>query len=596
MHETLWSVPLLPVVRSALGAASLFQVCFLPGYIIARALGLTQGAVRTLVLSFALSLVANFLLVFALVATGIYTQPVLLVILGIELVLLVRPSFAGKRGPATNWIADGARISSLVRRYAMCSPAQQIGFWLAITCAVIAIGGHTLEWIREAGSIFKVWDEVVSWNRWALEWAANSWPTETMHYPQLLPANLSLPYVFSGPPAMWAFSRFITPIFALATLLVFFDLALDTREIGFVVAIPFASVLLQATTESTEFLGYADVCLAFLVAASLACLVRARAWPDDMQSWLGLGAVFIAGAALTKADAWYLAALYIIAAYARIRRSPSSRGTSITRVVLPILAITLPWYLVSEFLMPGISGSHTMNMYELTQLSHHGREGVARLAFGLWGLLRYGWPWITLVPVALLAGLALPSWRWHVAASLAWFAVWGFWLSYDGRNLTLVVPLMACGAAFGLCHMLPRHPKVLLAATAIIVLLGFGRVFPANRIDEYQARQIKALGEPALNDFLYTCRDQYGFQGKILSNYNFMRFLPGVQDYYAHEYFHDESSIAHRISSGEARYLLYAEPWASPDVRNVLAGEKSAGRLQEVNVIGIWHFLMVVPR
>ena len=71
-----------------LGLLSIVQVAFLPGYLALRAAKLTDGLCRTLILSFALSLVINHFLVLGLVLLGCYRPGVVYAVFGAELAAL----------------------------------------------------------------------------------------------------------------------------------------------------------------------------------------------------------------------------------------------------------------------------------------------------------------------------------------------------------------------------------------------------------------------------------------------------------------------------------------------------------------------------
>ena len=81
----MWGIPMF-----WLGLMSIVQVAFLPGYLALRAARLAGGPVsRTLVLSFALSLVINHFLVVGLVLAGWYRPGVIYAVFAVEAALAV---------------------------------------------------------------------------------------------------------------------------------------------------------------------------------------------------------------------------------------------------------------------------------------------------------------------------------------------------------------------------------------------------------------------------------------------------------------------------------------------------------------------------
>ena len=67
-----------------LGIIAIFQILFLPGFLILRRMKLRGGFLQTLLFTVGLSLVANYCLVFLLTVLGIYTRNVLITLFIIE--------------------------------------------------------------------------------------------------------------------------------------------------------------------------------------------------------------------------------------------------------------------------------------------------------------------------------------------------------------------------------------------------------------------------------------------------------------------------------------------------------------------------------
>ena len=212
-----------------------------------------------------------------------------------------------------------------------------------------------------AGDIFQQWDAVVSWNRWAIDWAANGLPRRTAEYPQLLPTNLSLTYVFIQDSTIWFFAKGLMPLFCLFLLLAMLDLGQATKQTGYYCAVPIAYGLLVAVLRF-RFIssGYGDVPVAFMGFAGVYALLLAtlpashcrtageplavsrasptgECFPKDAPArssidaamrmkYVLLGAVLCAGAALTKQAGLYIAAVYPILAWSlaglHLSRSP----------------------------------------------------------------------------------------------------------------------------------------------------------------------------------------------------------------------------------------------------------------------------------
>ena len=99
-----------------LGLMSIVQVAFLPGYLALRAARLAAGPVsRTLVLSFALSLVINHFLVVGLVLAGWHRPGVIYAVFAVEAALAF---WSAQNGPHRVWVKRprGWRFGRGVRR------------------------------------------------------------------------------------------------------------------------------------------------------------------------------------------------------------------------------------------------------------------------------------------------------------------------------------------------------------------------------------------------------------------------------------------------------------------------------------------------
>jgi hypothetical protein len=264
----------------ALGILSIIQLTLLPGLLVLLALRQTHGGLlRVLLLAFPLSLLINHILAVALTFAGVqmgaklYTQMTLLVVFAVECALLLwlaRRQIA--RAPLTVWEDDIRRISSLgatVREDLANGRVSSLFVLVAAGACVAYVAARA--W-NEIGEVFSAWDAVVSWNRWANDWAAGRLPWRTWGYPQLLPTTFATTYVFIGMPAVQVFAKGMMALFPLAILMAQFDLALRKREFGYLTAIVITTVLLDQLLPLFLMSGYADVptaALAFLAAYAL---------------------------------------------------------------------------------------------------------------------------------------------------------------------------------------------------------------------------------------------------------------------------------------------------------------------------------------
>ena len=191
---------------------------------------------------------------------------------------------------------------------------------------MIAFAAHAL---LHAGDIFQQWDAVVSWNRWAQDWAGNRLPRTTAEYPQLLPCNMSLSYVFLQDTSIWFFAKGFMFLFCLLLLLGMFDLAGQTGQAGYALGVCLTYALLVATLRFRYISsGYADMPVAFLAFAGVYALLlgRTASGAKTQTKYIFLGAVLCAGAALTKQAGLFIAAVYPLLAWLLVYRQADCAG------------------------------------------------------------------------------------------------------------------------------------------------------------------------------------------------------------------------------------------------------------------------------
>ena len=184
------------------GLMSLVQVCCLPGFLLLQFFPVRGAFTRALV-AFAFSLFINYQLVFLLVLTGLYQRSVIFALFALELtaaagVIVTRKWRPPSCSPAAeiHWkepIADWPRILPL--RYLLPGLAALTPLFLMRF------------WLPKIPGVFNHWDDLVSWNVWAVEWAHNALPQWCRSYPQLMTANWSLTYVFTNQTSVQFFAK-----------------------------------------------------------------------------------------------------------------------------------------------------------------------------------------------------------------------------------------------------------------------------------------------------------------------------------------------------------------------------------------------------
>jgi 4-amino-4-deoxy-L-arabinose transferase-like glycosyltransferase len=295
--------------------------------------------------------------------------------------------------------------------------------------------------------VFTDWDAVVSWNRWAVDWAANRLPERTYHYPQLVPANLSLTYVLMGTTRVEAFARVVMGAFEVAIPLALLVEGIRRRRPGDWIGAALAARLMWVWGARAS--GSVDTAVACLALFAWLALAGARDAGDSARRWaMLLGAALAGAAAVTKQSGLWVAAVYPLVCLV-VGASEGGRARARTlAVVLAVLAVVVvPWYVYKELAIR--AGADLSELGTVLGAAHGGRAPLERMGFALatWDArMRIG-PLPGAVTALLLGAACVLAARDRLARALLLLVVvpqvglWALLWSYDGRNLAAPLPL-----------------------------------------------------------------------------------------------------------------------------------------------------------
>ncbi|MGH0035986.1 MAG: hypothetical protein ACQGVK_13245 [Myxococcota bacterium] len=512
-------------------ALAAVQLVFLPGFLIVRALRLDgANAIQTLTLCFGLSLLANHFLVVGLVLTGLYTRPALLVAMALEgtvALVLLRSRTGADRGSLGDQVRD-----FLAERPGRGSGALLVG-------AVATVGYLAAFFVPSATHAFRLWDSIVSWNRWALDWSHGTLPGWTMHYPQLLPSNWSLAYVLQGQDLQFL-PHGLMALFPVGIGLLLLDLGLRRREESFLLAAPVFAVLLGASLSRWIGSGHADLPVTFMGLLAVYPLLWGRLGDDPAsdRSRVTAAALAVAGCALTKQGGLYLAFVLPILFWVSTAGAPrSARLRACARMAAIAAVLIAPWYVYVEL---QVLGGHEGNELATTLTgAHAGRSPWERALaapshLGLPPLLL--WVAALLTLVSSVRGEAVWPTR-LIAVPLT--LIWAFFFSYGPRNLAPALPFLAVSIAGGalvvrraLGGVAPLRPgPVRVAAALAAAAVAFWSVVPDDaRLAAIDREQRLGPGNRELNELLMRYQEERGFKGRVLTNYRHFWNLPGIGD------------------------------------------------------------------
>lgn len=425
-----------------LGILGMLQAIALPGMLFLYAVcPIKQASLRAGVV-FGLSLLANYVLVWLLVVTSLYTRQIMLAICFVEMIgiSVLMYKQRGQRQPG------GAAVHPV-------GSSVPIKHWGSLTARffVVLLFVYTMVlMLSQVGNIFTSWDAVCSWNRWAVSWASDKLPSTTYHYPQLVPIFISIPYVFMKNSYIQFFSYIICLCFLPLSMCLCMSLQ-RWRDFVFPALFLAVGVLVWFFQRGMANLGYADFPVLYFCLLSMVSLLQwGRAGGDARDDLLALSLMFAAGAAVTKQAGvyWFLLIPFAIWENARFRWSRREIG-KVCGIFVLLLALVAAWYIFVEVL---ITRSRELSeISTVTMAIHKGRSFYER-----WILTLERWPAVWVLWVTALSGIAVRRMRIFALTGLSYTICWSLFFSYDLRNLAIGIPflLWSSGVGIALCSRL----------------------------------------------------------------------------------------------------------------------------------------------
>jgi hypothetical protein len=543
-----------------LGLLSFLQTVFIPGFIVIKYLGINfiadagngkKGKIRQLVYSFGLSLLINYLLVFVFTAVGIYKPFALYILLCIEGGLLIYYWAAGCKPRDCRYInLDVSRWFTSLKCF-FASHSLTYNFLFLFSVGVML--WYVFLFFYFLGGVFEQWDPVTGWNRFALDWANNQWPANTWRYPQLIPANWSISYVMMQNTDVQCFPKAIMPLFSIAVLLLFLDLALSKKKAVYLLGLVGYGILLGYLYEPSYIVsGYVDIAISFFAFLSFHALYsyRCKDGSYPLQSiWLAI--IFASTAAITKQSGLFILAVILVWGFKNIFKNKKLLSVKkitgmILLILLTIAIITGTWYILKEI---HISKGQDRSEINLVRNAHQTTSYTKRFTQGVNQLLTHRHPKLKFL--VLLGALLVLLGLFHRQSRgvtlfivVPYTLIWGFFFSYDFRNLMPAIPFMGFSAAFGadffkkkLLNFEKYHPfKIPIILIIILVVLGLVvvnlTVLKQDNLIRNQIHKKMKMGDAQLNRLLYYHHKKEGLTGKIATNYQYLKYLPGLEHFY----------------------------------------------------------------
>lgn len=540
------------------GSIAFAQVLFLPGFITLQLIRFRDTLASKLLSAFALSLMINYWIIFFLAAAHVYTIIALGIILVCEMCMLflinrngIRAFF--KHSPTTLWSLIKTSLeqkSGLIQnwfRIQRLEPSSRLFLPVTLLLVFFTFAYILYLFATNIGTVFNLWDPIVSWNRWAVEWSMNALPRNTWEYPQLIPANWSIFYISIGAPIQY-FAKAIMPLFPLGIITALLSSGIRKKSLGYIAAIP-ATVLFMRLMNGSGIMateGYVDSAVAFFSFISILSLLNvgeANTLSSKLKMLL-IGGLFALGAAMTKQSGLITVAIFPILAWiVAIKNNPELKKRFWKHFFIYVgLAIFLlgPFYIYKELSIA--SNGDTSVVPAITNLIYgEGRGALQVTADALYFCVTktYG-------IFLLFTFLLFFAWRDKkyrpviVLALIPYTLIWALFFSYDSRNLSLAMPLWGLSAGIGLEQFAMRFRltldlwfskvKIIWIILLALILCIAVSPFVSRKIAGGFVRDEREIYDRELSVLISNYFDTRKDAGQILTNFPILYFLPATRD------------------------------------------------------------------
>ncbi|MDQ1354636.1 MAG: hypothetical protein QG657_4945 [Acidobacteriota bacterium] len=553
----------------------------IPGYLARAYLRIKpESRIQGWVYTFAFSLIFNYMLVFSLTLLGVYKPAVIYALLLIETALLVYHRKISKNPPFR------LDFKSMVNNTRQFLAANSIIYNILLFISLFILGVFFYYLFSRWGEVFRMIDEALSWNRYAVEWFNNRLPEKSWYYPQLVSTNWSMAYVIMQNPDIHFVPRGIMPLFSIGILMLFLDMGMQKKNTIYLLGLIFYG-LIAINLHGPVFIasGFMDIAVTFF--SFLAFYVLHLHYTGDNQlpfqsKHALLSVLFAAAATATKQAGLYILVIVLAWNIILLYKNRAGLGRNTIKKIscimaLMIILLGLSWYIYRTITI--IKGSDRPGIVEVTQQVHHQRTYSERFAYGFNKIMhpnrvtRNSDITLYVYLAFMLLFFSLFHRRSRVVTCvmvIPFTIIWGLFYSYSYRNLSLAFPFFAFSMAVGAHWFVQKvRPKkwtaaaavapaaavtapddtdaapalpgrglrvsfwpLLVAFVVIAAVLNF-TLLTDEAIKKDQLEKQKQLGNLQLNQLLYKYHQEHGFEGKVFSKYKQFRVLPVLKDYCA---------------------------------------------------------------
>ena len=569
-----------------LGLVALAQTCFIPGLIIVKLCLGKENLNKLLPTSFAISLIFNWVAIFYATKFGVFNTSFLYLIFAAELILTA-VILLKKVGSSTSYIVE--------QRSDLNHNVRVISFIVVILAIFIVM--------PKLGHIFTDNDAVLSWNRWATIWATNQIPTDTMHYPQLLPANYALSYVLVGSTAIQFFAFAISIFFFPLACISFFNAAERVNDSRLHLANFFFFLFMILYGNMAN--GWADIPVACMSFISINLFIlgwnETEKNKESAAKLILFSSLIAAGCAVTKQAGIFYSILNVIAVCIWVIRNykePLQRIKFIVLLFIAYLIVCLPWYIEAQHNIN--TGLNSSEIQYVTNSIYKGKSYLSRF---LTAFIK--WPGYFILALISLPAIRDRNYRWPTLAGILFLVVWALFFSYDSRNFTLGVPLLAIGAGAAWLMQGIWIPKISFKIPNIkyrlrarnMALIGSliiitSALVPDKFLIELQEIQKVKVGNEYHNLALYNAFSKYG-EGRVISNESLLPFASRMpKDVLLHYEFYDhtqdnEALFVKYLSDPKLRFIIVDSKGLSENIKLLIIKKLKDGTFKLIQNIKI---------
>lgn len=426
-----------------LGIIGIVQTIFLPGILILHFANIkTKSLIQKYIYVFALSLFANYSIVTILVLLKIYVSATMFSIIGVEILLLIflitqkRILITGLQNLNEFYNSKKFQLkqNTFVVKSLIISSLTIILFYFSLLIANI-------------GTIFYFTDTVnnIHWNTWALDFANNTLPIQSSHFPQLIPSNWSISYLLIGKSNIHFFPKSIMPLFFLGNVLMFWDLAITNRQYVYLIAL-IVYGLFGPIIYNLVFIadGNGDLPVSFFAFLSFYAYLKRNKNKYDLREYI-LIFLFASTAAGTKLAGFYIFVFISILCLYHLTGNYKSLKISdyiilIVSVII-ILGANLFWYYLKPNVMVG-------SLHQPEWLAKNYSDILSNALHLIYYNL--GLPVVAFFVLTTAFSLLDKRARWiSIIMVIPPIVLWMFKYSSDFRNLSFAVPFLAYVSSFG---------------------------------------------------------------------------------------------------------------------------------------------------